>query len=156
MAMSIEDKAVTRAYMLRKFTTVPFLVCMLLSLLMLFTYSFQWVRGQMLWHKTDASITLITDTDGLFYEYTEQKTDTVYKSTMSQPKLFYYFPIGKSYTIGDSIPISYNVDQPAQRVEFPRLESLMMTWGIAFVVFFILYFWLEWMIKKHSKIKISG
>lgn len=52
--------------------------------------------------------------------------------------------------------MAYNPNKPSERVLFQDLEMKMATWLIVFMFCFITYFWMEWVLKKRSKIKIAG
>lgn len=66
MPMSVDEKAIMKAYMSRKIRTVPILILMLFSLLPLCSFSFQWACGQLAWHKTDAEVVMVNEDGGGF------------------------------------------------------------------------------------------
>ena len=151
--MSIDEKRIMRAYMSRKIRTMPFLFIMFLSLLPLSLDTVQWLRGHMLWHTTSAVITQVEPT--LEYEYTDEKNGVIYSAASTKPALFIAIPFFFS-SEGDQLSMAYNVDKPTEHVLFSKLECGMFTWAAVFVFCFVMYFWLEWHIKKKSKIKIAG
>ncbi|MBR1899363.1 MAG: hypothetical protein IJ825_10855 [Oscillospiraceae bacterium] len=156
MPASVDEKAYMKAYMSRKIRTFPFLILMLFSLLPLISFSFEWARGQLAWHKTVAEVVMTTDDGGAFYRYTNDKTGETYSGTLQQYKILIYYPVGHTPQVHDTISMAYKTTDPVQHVIFSRLEARMATWAAVFVFCFVIYFWLEWELKKRSKIKIAG
>ena len=156
MPMSVDEKAIMKAYMSRKVRTVPILILMLFSMLPLCTFSFQWVCGQLAWHKTEAEVVMVNDDGGGFYRYTCRKTKETFSGTYYPYRILIHYRIGKAVQVGDKIRMAYNPNKPSERVLFQDLEMKMATWLIVFVFCFITYFWMEWVLKKRSKIKIAG
>lgn len=156
MAMSIDEKAIVKTYLSRKIRTIPFLVLMIFSLLPLGMFTFSWVRGQLWWNKTDAEVVMVNDDGGGFYRYTLERTGESFSGTYYPYRILIHYQIGKSVNVHDKIPIAYNPKDPVSHVIFSRLEYSMVTWLIVFVFCFVVYFWLEWVLKKRAKIKIAG
>ncbi len=157
MPMSVDERAVLKTYMSRKLRTVPILILMLFSLLPLSMFTFDWVRGQLAWKKTQAEIVMINeDGGGAMYEFTVSQTGEVLKGYYTPPRLLFHYQVGKEVVLHDNISIAYNPKNPFERVVFSSLELKMLIWACIFVFLFIIYFGLEWDIKKRSKIKIAG
>lgn len=156
MPMSVDERAVLKTYMSRKLRTVPILILMLFSLLPLSMFTFDWVRGQLAWKKTQAEIVMINEDGGGFYRYTYEKTGESFSGTYYPYRVLVHYQIGKQLHVHDQISMAFNPSKPTQHVLFPKLELQMLTWAIVFIFCFIIYFWLEWVIKKRSKIKIAG
>ena len=156
MAMTPDEKAVMKTYLSRKLRTLPFLIIMFFSLLPLCHVSFQWVRGQLAWHKTEAQVILVNEDGGGEYQYSVTRTGESFKGTYYPYRILFHYQIGKPLHENDIVRISYNPKKPDDHVVFHRLELQMLTWGIVFVFCFVIYFWLEWAIKKRETIKIAG
>ncbi|MDE6730615.1 MAG: hypothetical protein K2J71_07560 [Oscillospiraceae bacterium] len=156
MPYSPEQKAVLKSYFYRKIHTMPFFIMLFVALLLAGSYAFQWGRGQLLWHKTDAVITLVTTGQNYQYAYSCEKEETEYKNSTTRPKLFWYLPYGEDLQESDTLPMAYNTENPRQHVIFPKLESRMITWGSVFLFCFIMYFWLESVYKKKARIRLTG
>lgn len=156
MPYSPEEKAVLKSYMYRKIRTIPFFIMIFISLAMTCSEAFQWVRGQLAWHKTEAVITLVTSETGYQYQYICQKDETVYKNSTTRPKIFWYFSYKQDLQKDEILNIAYNTENPKQHVIFQKLESRMITWGSIFVFCFIMYFWLESVLKRKAKIRLTG
>lgn len=163
MPYSPEQKAVLKSYFYRKIHTMPFFILMFVSLILAGSYAFQWGRGQLLWHKSDAVITLVTTGQNYQYCYTcdsrdgqDKDRDSEYKNSTTRPKLFWYLPYGEDLHESDTLPMAYNTENPRQHVIFPKLESRMITWASLFVLCFVLYFWLESVYKKKANIRLTG
>ena len=99
---------------------------------------------------------MTTDDGGAFYRYTNDKTGETYSGTLQQYKILIYYPVGHTPQVHDTISMAYKTTDPVQHVIFSRLEARMATWAAVFVFCFVIYFWLEWELKKRSKIKIAG
>lgn len=156
MPVSVDEKIIMKAYLSRKIRTFPFLIIMLFSLLPLGTFSFEWARGQLAWHKTVAEVVMVTDDGGAFYNFTNEKTGETFNGTLPSYKVLIHYTIGKPLKVHDTFEMAYNTKNPKERVIFHRVEMQMLTWAIVFVFCFIMYFWLEWDIKKRSNIHIAG
>ena len=156
MPVSVDEKIIMKAYLSRKIRTLPFLVIMLLSLLPLSTLSFEWVRGQLAWHKTIAEVVMVTDDGGAYYNYTIEKTGETFDGILQPYRVLIYYSIGKPPKVHDTFEMAYNIKDPRERIIFHRVEMQMLTWAIVFVFCFVIYFWLEWDIKKRSNIRIAG
>lgn len=156
MPYSPEEKAVMRSYMYRKIRTIPFFIMIFISLAIACADSFQWVRGQLAWHKTDAVVTLVTSETGYQYQYLCEKDETFYKGSMTRPKLFWYVPYQEDLKEEETLCIAYNAEKPKEHIVFSKLESRMITWGIIFGFCFIMYFWLESVLKRKAKIRLTG
>lgn len=156
MPMSVDDKAVMREYMSRKIRTIPILILMLFSLMPLCVYSFRWVRSQLMWHKTEAEIVMVNEDGGGFYRYTNRKTEETFSGTYEPYRILIHYQIEKDVQVHDTIRIAYNPNKPSEHVVFLKLELQMLTWLIVFLFCFVIYFWLEWVLKKRSRIRIAG
>lgn len=156
MAMSVDEKAVVKTYLSRKLRTIPFLILMVFSLLPLCMFSFDWVRGQLWWHKTEATVILVNEDGGGFYRYANERTGETYSGTYYPYRILIHYQIGQSVKANDTIRMSYNPKNPSSHVLFPKLELRIVTWLTVFVFCFVIYFWLEWTLKKRAKIKIPG
>lgn len=156
MPMSVDEKALFKTYMSRKIRTIPLLILMLFSLFPLGMFSFQWVCGQLSWHKTEAEVVMVNADGGGFYRYKISKTGEVLSGTYQPRKILVHYQIDKNAEVGDKIKIAYNPNKPSERVLFADLELKMLTWLIVFLFCFITYFWMEWVLKKRAKIKIAG
>ena len=154
--MSVDEKAYFKTYMSRKVRTVPILILMLFSLLPLCMFSFQWVSSQLTWHKTEAEIVMVNADGGGFYRYTNTRTGETFSGTYYRYKILIHYQIGQAVQVHDKIRMAYNPNKPSEHVLFPRLEIQMLTWLIVFIFCFIIYFWLEWVLKKREKIRIAG
>ena len=156
MSMSLDEKAVLKTYVSRKLRTIPFLILMLFSLLPLCMFSFRWVRGQLAWNKTEAEVIMVNQDGGGFYRYINSRTEETFSGTYYPYRILVHYRIGKAMQVHDTIRMAYNPDKPSEHVLFPKLEIQMLTWLIVFVFCFVIYFWLEWVLKKRAKIKIAG
>ena len=156
MPLSVDDKAVLKAYLSRKVRTVPILILMLFSLFPLSMFTFRWIGSQLAWHKTEAEIVMVNEDGDGFYRYTSSRTKETFSGIYTPTKILMHFRIGNAVQPGDRIPMAYNPEKPSERVLFPDLEQKMLTWMIVFLVCFVTYFWLEWVLKKRSKIRIPG
>ena len=156
MPMSVDDKAIMKVYLSRKIRTMPFLIIMIFSLLPLGMFSFNWVRGQLAWHKTEAEVIMVNDDGGGFYRYMNERTGESFSGTYYPYRVLIHYQIGKSVQVHDTLRMAYNPKEPSTHVLFAKLELQMLTWGVVFVFCFIIYFWLEWVLKKRAKIKIAG
>ena len=156
MPMTLDEKAVMKTYMSRKIRTVPILILMVFSLLPLCMFSFQWICGQLSWHKTEAEIVMVNADGGGFYRYTNSKSGELFSGTYYPYRILVHYQIGKAMQVHDKIRMAYNPNKPSEHVLFPKLEMQMLTWLIVFCFCFIIYFWLEWVLKKRAKIKIAG
>ena len=156
MPYSPEQKAVFRSYMYRKIRTIPFFIMIFISLALAGSYSFQWIRGQLAWHKTDAVITLVTTGQNYQYTYLCEKEEKEYKNSTTRPKLFWYLPYQEDLQEQETLPMAYNAENPRQHVIFAKLESRMITWGIIFEFCFVMYFWLESVLKRKAKVRLTG
>lgn len=156
MPMSIDDKIIAKAYLSRKIRTVPFLILMIFSLLPLCMFSFDWVRGQLWWHKTEAEVIMVNDDGGGFYRYQNERTEESFSGTYYPYRILVHYRIGRAVSLHDTIRMSYDPKDPSHHVLFPKLELRILTWFVVFVFCFVMYFWLEWTLKKRAKIKIPG
>ncbi|MBQ4465162.1 MAG: hypothetical protein II916_04290 [Oscillospiraceae bacterium] len=156
MAMSVDEKAYMKTYVSRKVRTIPFLVIMAFSLMPLLMFSFQYVRGQFAWHKTEAIVVMVNDDGSGFYHYVDEQTGEDHKGMYSPYRVLIHYRIGKAVEVNDRIPMAYDPNQPDTRILFPKTLMQMATWAIVFLFCFIMYFWLEWALKKRAKIKIAG
>ena len=156
MPMSVDDKAVLKTYLSRKIRTVPILILMIFSLLPLCMFSFQWVCGQLAWHKTEAEIIMVNENGGGFYRYINERNGESFSGTYYPYRILVHYQIGQAMQVHDKIRMAYNPNKPSEHVLFPKLEMQMLTWLSVFVFCFIIYFWLEWVLKKRAKIKIAG
>ena len=156
MPMSVDEKALLKTYFSRKVRTIPLLILMLFSLVPLSTLSFQWVCGQLAWHKTYAEVVMVNDDGGGFYRYQISRSGEELSGTHYPRKILLHYQIDKDAEVGDKIRMAYNPNKPSELVFFDDLELKMLTWSIVFLFCFITYFWMEWVLKKQAKIKIAG
>lgn len=156
MPMSVDEKAIVKTYLSRKLRTLPILIIMIFSFLVLCTHAFDWARGQLVWRKIDVEITMVNEDGGGFYRCIDEKTGEIISGTYAPYRILLHYQISKPLKVHDVVRIAYNPRKPNEKVVFARLELQMLTWSIVFVFCFIIYFWLEWVIKKRAKIKIAG
>lgn len=157
-SMTPDEKLVMKAYMHRKMRTMPLLVMAVIALLLAGMFAFQWIRANLSWHKTDAAIVVVSTAQGDIYQYryTCEKDGRMYSGAVSRPKLFYSIPYTRLLSESDTLTMAYQIDKPSHHVIFCNLESRMMTWFIVFLFCFIMYFWMEYDLKKRSVIRITG
>ncbi len=156
MAMSVEEKAVMKTYISRKARTIPFLVIMAFSLMPLLMFSYSYVRGQFAWHKTEAEIVMVNDDGGGFYHYADERSGETFTGTYYPYRILIHYQIGQAVEVHDKIPMAYNPNDPTTHILFPKVLMQMITWAVVFMFCFIMYFWLEWVLKKRAVIKIAG
>ena len=156
MPMSVDEKAVMKAYMSRKLRTLPFFIGIIFSLLLLIVPTFNWVRGQLAWHKTDAEVIMVNEDGGGFYRYVNDRTGESFSGTYYRMRVLMHYQIGKPMELHETIRMAYDPKDPKTHVLFPKLEQEMLIIAIVFVFCFVVYFWLEWVLKKRAKIKIAG
>ena len=154
--MTVDEKAIMKTYMSRKMRTLPFFIGIIISLLLLVVPTFNWVRGQLMWHKTEAEVIMVNEDGGGFYRYIEEKTGESFSGTYYRFRVLMHYQIGKPMELHEMIRMAYDPRDAKNHVLFPKLELQMAIFAGLFVFCFIIYFWLEWDIKKRAKIKIAG
>ena len=157
-SMTPEEKKVMKAYMHRKIRTMPLLVMAIIAILLTGMFAFQWVRANLSWHKTEATIMMVSTAQGEIYQYryTCERDGKLYSGAVARPKLFYSIPYTPLLHEKDTMTMAYQIDHPNRHVVFCNLESRMMTWFIIFLFCFIMYFWMEYDLKKRSNIRLTG
>lgn len=154
MPAYMDDPRVRSASIRRTLVTLPFLILMIFSLLPLGMYAINWLRGQWVWYKTDAIVTMVPSEESVHYSYT--KDDVPYSGTFVRPKLLFFLSYGDEIHVDDELSIAYKIDDPKQHVVFLRQECNILTWLIIFVVSAFLYFIIDSVMKKASKVRLTG
>lgn len=154
MSAYMDDVRVRNASIRRMLVTVPFLIITFVSLLPLGMYGINWLRGQWVWHKTEAVITMVPSEESVYYMYS--RDDVPYSGSLVRPKLLFFIPYGDMFEVDDEISIAYKVDDPAQHVVFVKQECNMLTWVIIFGVSIVLYFILDHLMKTSSGVRLTG
>lgn len=140
------DSGYGKVSLRRMILTAPFLAVMVFSLLPLGMYGFSWLRGKMVWNKTEAVVTMIPSEESVYYSYLHKETSC--DGSLVRPKLLFFIPYGEHFSEGDAIDIAYKMDDPKQHVVFFKQECYMLTWAIIFGVSAVLYIIIDTAEKK--------
>ncbi len=157
-SLSPDEEKYLRCLMKKRILTIPFLVVAAFALVTAGYNAFQYIRGQWIWHKTEAVITMEVGTqfnEGYLCSYQCEADQQYYSGSFRQPRILLFIPYkGMSHT-GETEQIAYHIEKPYRMMVFKVLESRMINWGILFLICIILYLIMDEHLRRTMPVRLT-
>ncbi len=157
-SLTPDEKKYVRALLKKRICTIPFLVLAALTFLV-FTYQFfAYVRGQWLWHRTEASVTMEVGSAfnrGYLCRYFCEGNQKYYAGSFRQPRVLFVIPYKGTSEVDETVDIAYHIEKPYRMVTFKVLECRMINCLIFCALFIVIYFIIDDRLRKTLPVRIT-
>ncbi len=157
-SLTPDEKKYVRALMKKRICTIPFLVLAAFAFLFFSYQFFAYIRGQWLWHKTEATITMEVGTEfneGYLCRYLCEGNQQYYSGSFRQPRVLFIIPYKGMSQTGDSVAIAYHIQKPYRVVTFKVLECRMINCAIFCTLFLLLYLIIDDHLRKTLPVRLT-